>query len=710
MKKILVLCLVCSLASVFSFAEPTALELFESAKDHQNRKQWFEAVDLYREALNINPNYADAWYNLALCSYALGNYELTVEYADKAAKYTKNLTDIQNLKGMALILLGNVTEAKNVFTDVLKRYPRDIYSRFGLAELDLLEGKISVAETRYFDALKQDPQNKKALLSLALISAEMGKNAVSENYINQALSNYSGEAEVHYLAAYLAAGQGNYKVAEQRARSAVQIDTGMDNAYSLLAGILFAQKRYAEVIDICDFRIGRNRNLSTAWYLKGLSLSRLGKNSEAIAAYEKGLSINPQDELMRAALEQLAVSSTTIEDKKRDSWAMYHYDKAKEYGLALNARSERFEFQKALSIAPLNEKIRFDFAQMLNRDGLYELYVQQLNFIKDNTAVLTDSRIKRDENSPKKSSMQIRMEDDLEAFKSLMANNISDRWQVDPFYLDKTRWSIGIYFTKKPIQLFHADMEDVTALAAQQVFNGVTSTAVVVNSVPVTSYAQAFRAARTSGQDYFIIMNASETERTFLIDAEIYSGKTGTKTSGFSVYRTGNDCMARSLQRFRQAVMDILPIRGKVLKNVQGKLLIDLGKNDGVTKDSEFDIIRKGGIVTKDSGVGITYNEKDLLGTVKVVDSNEELSEGLYKKNGFYDTLNAGDEVILTKIGEKKDLKVDGNAASDSRPQADSLGVPVTPAAQKDEKEALRESLKTKGRESTLINLIRGIF
>ena len=89
MKKILVLCLVCSLASVFSFAEPTALELFESAKDHQNRKQWFEAVDLYREALNINPNYADAWYNLALCSYALGNYELTVEYADKAAKYTK---------------------------------------------------------------------------------------------------------------------------------------------------------------------------------------------------------------------------------------------------------------------------------------------------------------------------------------------------------------------------------------------------------------------------------------------------------------------------------------------------------------------------------------------------------------------------------------------------------------------------------------------
>ena len=148
MKKILVLCLVCSLASAFSFAEPTALELFESAKDHQNRKQWFEAVDLYREALNINPNYADAWYNLALCSYALGNYELTVEYADKAAKYTKNLTDIQNLKGMALILLGNVTEAKNVFTDVLKRYPRDIYSRFGLAELDLLEGKISVAETR----------------------------------------------------------------------------------------------------------------------------------------------------------------------------------------------------------------------------------------------------------------------------------------------------------------------------------------------------------------------------------------------------------------------------------------------------------------------------------------------------------------------------------------------------------------------------------
>ena len=717
MKKITSLVIAGTLAAVLSAqgrgTGRTAIELFADGQELQAHKQWFDAMDLYQEALSMNPQYGDAWYNMALCSYALGSYDLCVQYADNAAKYERNLSDIQNLKGMAMISLGKIDEAKNVFTAVLKKYPNNIDARFGLAELDLLDGRISVAEGRYLDALKRDSQNRKALLSLALVSSEMGKNEVAEQYVKQALSYYSGEAEVHYMASYLAAKNGDYKVAEQRARSAVQINGDLDKAYSLLAQILFAQKRYDEVIDICDFRIGRKRDCVGAWYLKGLSQQKLERYYDAIDTYQTGLTINPQDEVMRNALELLVGQVLTVEDPRRNSWAEYHSKKAAEFGRNFDGISERYEYQRALSVAPLNASIRQSFADMLERDGLYELYLQQLKFIKENAEVLDNGPVlQRDENSPsrKRSREQIKNDDAIENYESIMRNNISARWKIDPFYLDKTRWNIGIYYTKKPVQLFHADLEEISALAARTAFSGVPSTAVDVETDPVASYGEAFRLARTQGRDYFVIMTAEETERTYSIDATIYSARTGTKTSEIHVYRTGNDCMAKSLQRFRAGVLDILPIRGKVLQNVQGTLLLDLGKNDGISVDAEFNIIRKGGIETNDEGPGIKYNKKDLLGTVKVTACDEEISEGKYRKNGFYDTLNVGDEIILVKNkdGDKKDK--DGNAATDSRPAADSEGKAATEAAAAAEKEAIKESLKPVSRENDLIHLIREIL
>ena len=717
MKKITSLVIAGTLAAVLSAqgrgTGRTAIELFVDGQELQAHKQWFDAMDLYQEALSMNPQYGDAWYNMALCSYALGSYDLCVQYADNAAKYERNLSDIQNLKGMAMISLGKIDEAKNVFTAVLKKYPNNIDARFGLAELDLLDGRISVAEGRYLDALKRDSQNRKALLSLALVSSEMGKNEAAEQYVKQALSYYSGEAEVHYMASYLAAKNGDYKVAEQRARSAVQINGDLDKAYSLLAQILFAQKRYDEVIDICDFRIGRKRDCVGAWYLKGLSQQKLERYYDAIDTYQTGLTINPQDEVMRNALELLVGQVLTVEDPRRNSWAEYHSKKAAEFGRNFDGISERYEYQRALSVAPLNASIRQSFADMLERDGLYELYLQQLKFIKENAEVLDNGPvIQRDENSPsrKRSREQIKNDDAIENYESIMRNNISARWKIDPFYLDKTRWNIGIYYTKKPVQLFHADLEEISALAARTAFSGVPSTAVDVETDPVASYGEAFRLARTQGRDYFVIMTAEETERTYSIDATIYSARTGTKTSEIHVYRTGNDCMAKSLQRFRAGVLDILPIRGKVLQNVQGTLLLDLGKNDGISVDAEFNIIRKGGIETNDEGPGIKYNKKDLLGTVKVTACDEEISEGKYRKNGFYDTLNVGDEIILVKNkdGDKKDK--DGNAATDSRPAADSEGKAATEAAAAAEKEAIKESLKPVSRENDLIHLIREIL
>lgn len=712
-KIVLVLALLNIYGSVaFSQNSGSALELFSRGMELQNSKDYYGAIEAYREALIVNDRYGDAWYNLAMCTFYLGEFDLAYEYSCEAEKYARDLSKIKNLQGLSLLSLGKLDDARVVFNEVLKKYPNDLDSRFGLAQISLYEGSLSSAEKKYLDALKRDQTSRKALLSLALICAEEGNDAAAERYINTALSYHSGEAEVHYLAAYLAAKQGKLETAERRAKSAVQLKGDYDSAYELLAEILYKQERYEEVVDLCDFIIGRDRNKSKAWYLKGISEFRSGNTERAMVDFTTGLSIDPQDEVMRFALEELIQSSVSIEDKRRSKWAEYHLVKAKEFGSNFNGPAQRYEYQKALSVDPLNLSARQSFADLLEREGLYELYLEQLYFIKENETYVTSSSPQVSEDSPKviKTSQQIKNEDTIEALESMMTNTLSKNWNVNPFYLDKTRWQIGIYYIKNSIDLYHADVEQIISIAAASIFDGVSSTQVVVKTEPVSGFAQAYRNARENGLDYFIIMNVDETDRSIIIDSEIFSARTGTKTTEFHIYRTGNDKVSNALRRFRTSILDILPIRGKVIQKVGSTVLCDLGKSDGIVSGSKFDVVKKGSIKTQDTGVGIMYRQSDILGTLEITTSNEEISEGTFIKKGYYDTMNLDDEIVLIQIGDGADLSKNGNAASDTRPQADGSGEPVTPSAKSSELDDIKEDLKSPYKESTLISMIREIF
>ncbi len=702
------------------YAQPrstNALSLYSQAYDLQQSGDYYGAVESYREALQVNPQYGDAWHNLAVCVYNLCEYDLCVEYADNAARYSRNTSEISNLKGMALISLARFDEARDVFNSVLKKFPNDIEARFGLAELNLYTGSLSSAETLYLDALKRDNRNRKALLSLALVSAEEGKNDVAERYVNQAIAYHNGDPEVYYLASYLATRRNDLEEAERLVRAAIQINGNYDRAYELLSSILYTQKRYSEVIDLCDYRIGRNRNLIGAWYLKGLSEKRLGNSARAIKTFTTGLSIDPYDEIMRFALEQIVNDTLPVEDARRSSWASYHINKAKEFNRNYDGPSERYEYQKALSLDPLNIGARQSFANMLERDGFYELYLQQLKFIKDNDAVKMTTPVRTNENTPvpkaERTSRQIKNDDTMEALESLMSDNLSKKWDVDPFYLDKTRWNIGIYFISNSVQILHSDVEEIVSVACRDIFDGVPTTAVNVQTTAVSGYGEAYHQARLAKRDYFIILSANETERSFTLDATVYSGRTGTKTTDIHVYRTGNDKIAKSIRRLRQAVLDILPIRGTVINCASNLLLVDLGKSDGIVKGASFDVVKKGKVKTVDTGTGVVYNSSDILGTFVVTDVNEEIAQGTYKKKGFYDVLNVSDEVVLVSMpsqAQGTDQSIEGNAVTDTKPAADAKGEPATQSAASAERESIKESFAVQAQESQLVALIRSII
>lgn len=620
------------------FANSSALEFYGVGKSFQQREDFPSAIEQYQEALLLNPDYADAWIALAECAYAMDEYSRALTCLDSASRYYKNNLQIQHLKGFCLIGIGDLVGAKQIFDNILKKYPNDVESLYGIAQLQALEGRITSAEKYYNEALSRDSNSKKALLSLALISFKLGKNEQAEKFINQAITFHNDNPEVYYYAAYINVQKGKLIEAEGFVRTALRLNPKYDKANALLAYILYTKGNYEQSVEVCDYRISQNRNNSDAWYLKACSVYKLGSVEQTIKSLETVLKINPQDEIARYFLEQLVCENLEIEDSRRENYAFYHIESAKEAVEKYNSNSALFEYIRALQIHPLNLKVRLSYADWLLNEGYPEASLSQLKFIDTQNLISQE------------------VSDRIESYDSLLENTISKRWGVDPFYLDKSRISIGLYHSNENLSMLHAESSSVCSNLIADSFSAFPYFRVKSSKNAIKSYSQAFSDARKNKYDYFGIVSFDENARENSILLNLYVTSTGSLAKTWTIYRTGNRKLSSAVEKLVLDIVSAFSIRGKILARKGSQVLIDLGKRDGITLGSKFIVVKKDEVKNSDIGIGLIFNQDSELGQIQLVEVGEDVSVGNFVQKGFYDRMNPNDEIFLISqenIGEK---------------------------------------------------------
>ena len=662
------------------------LELYNQGLALEARENWFDAAQEFFQVVTLNPSYTDAWFHLADCNYRMGEFELALNYLLKAEELEKNNGAIENLKGMIFLALGRNEEAREIFNKILKTYPNDVNAHFGLAELELYDGKFSGAEQQYTEALRRQPSNRKALLSMALICAETERFSQAEKFLNQAMQLYSGEGEVHYLASLIQFMQGHISQAEKHVRICLELNKDFELGYQLLSAILYSEGRYADVIDISDFLISRNRNNGKAWYLKGIAQNKMGKPEDAVETWDAGLSVSPQDEMMRFHLELTARELLPLEDGRRKEWADYHLVNASQYESRFDKAGAVYEYQRALLLDPQNVKARLSYADVMEMNGMHELYLEQLAFVEENHPEAINQKLK----------------DTIEGYKSLLGTTLAKKWNVEPFYLDKIRWNIAVFYVDSNTSFNHADSSRLTALAASDVFSGVAITSVKTQVTPVSGYSEAYKKARSSGFDYFILVSSSESEEDITLKAAMYTGRTGTPVLEGSWFATGNNRFSTVLRRFRNKVLEKLVVRGKILVRNGKLLLVDLGKSENVGKDFEFKIIKKGGLKISDTDGGLSYRDSDLAGSLVITNSGEEVSEAELVQHGFYDRVNVDDEIILVRLPEK-----DKSEGTEPVPNSDESGNTLVSNS---EGQSILKEIKKNVEKPAIVEILRSIY
>ncbi|MGO9310378.1 MAG: tetratricopeptide repeat protein, partial [Spirochaetia bacterium] len=476
---------------------------------------------------------------------------------------------------------------------------------------------------------KLAPESTRAILSLAMLSDESGDVDRAAAYYELALKNHSADPQVQLAAAAWYASRGNFSAAEKRAQIALSLKPGLDRAKILLGGIYLQTARYAEAIaDLRDV-VTANRDNASAWYSLGLAYRRSGDPAKALTSFAAALQARPDDEAARIGQEATAVESLPMDDTQRRAMGAYHLAQGRAFEDRSFLEKALAEYRRALILDPTSADARIGYARIYRSLGFPAKYLSELQVLA------------------KLGSKDTFVSDEIERLTSDLSDSVSRAWGYDQYNLDRVRYVIPVYTLPAGNRLVHALASDDLSKYFASLLGRFDSISTPDTPPGVSGFDQAFRAARTAGNDYFIMLGIDEADRSFSATADVYLARTAARIASFAAFRTGNDRVRDAFMKLASQVADILPPRGSLLTRKFGQGVIDLGSFQGMKKDDALVIVRKGGVTLRSDGPGLSYAENDVVGDFRITGLDESVSEGTVAGRGYFDFVNVGDQVLF---------------------------------------------------------------
>ncbi len=623
-----------------------ALFLYKDGQKARYEQNYGRAIEKFRASLEKNPHYFLPMIALSECFLKTGEYDEALKYVKLAQKYDKNNVDLYSLEGRIEIGLGSLDKAREAFNRVLAIQPNNLNARFGMAELDIAVGQKRTAAKRYIETLTLSPESQRALLSLSLIYEDLGEEKVSQSYLELALKYHSSNPDVQIAAGRYFLKRGDLKSARMHLETAVSLAARHKEARLLLARVYIltgdfknAQKQLQGVINL-------DRNNEPAWYLQGIVYERQGDYKKAFNSFFTILNSFPEDEVVRITLENLALKKTGIKDPVRKRLSLYHYKRGLLFESQNYLDTAKEEYRRSLMLEPESKTARLAYAGIFKAYGYPIKYLNELKVIQ-----------KLGHNDPD-------ILDEIEIYSSLDMNSVAKRWDIDQYSIQRNQYTVSIFLIPPDKNgnisvhpFFPGDFLEYFKSYVLEYYNMNVKYAGTANG-----FESAFNRARKEFTNLFLIVQYNESERDFLTDAGLYLTRTGSKLGYFKEYRTGNDRIRDAVVSITRKLYDFLPVRGKLLKRSFNLGIIDIGRFNNVKKNDELLIIKKGGLTFNTEQMGFLYKKKDIVGKFKVSAVDEMVSEGRVIKNGFFDLINPGDEIIYQrKKTEGKEKKKENN-------------------------------------------------
>ncbi|GMV20389.1 MAG: hypothetical protein AMXMBFR57_03380 [Acidimicrobiia bacterium] len=227
------------------------------------KEAWTDAIDMFRRALELKPDYDLAIINMANAYRRLGR--------DDAA------------------LAG--------YERYIQIDPKNAYVRYQIGEIYLDRGELERAGSEFAEALSIDPKLASAQVATGAIALQRGDAAQAERLLREALTLKPDVRLAHFNLAVIAEGRGDLAAAEAEYRAELGVHASAYKAAFNLGRLMARQQRPRDAADWYRKAIEINDTFAEGYfYLAKSILDDGGDLAEAMTLARTGLTQQPDAE------------------------------------------------------------------------------------------------------------------------------------------------------------------------------------------------------------------------------------------------------------------------------------------------------------------------------------------------------------------------------------------------------------------------------
>jgi len=325
------------------------------------QKLYEEASQSLKLAIRFNPKLEDAHYLLAMISQELGNLEDAITLFNKAIEIKPDFEIAYHGLGRALIQNDKTEQAKTIFIKANTIFPNAVDFLFHLGKLYAHEGNIDKAIDCFQNVLAIQPDFAEAHFNVGLALQIQDKQDAATTSFQNVLSIEPDHVGAHANLGVILQKQGKLDAAIASYRSALNLNFRLAEVHNLLASALHSQGKLDEAIQHLQQAVAINPNYADAYKNLG-AMFEIQKNFEAsVENYLAALSINPGYAEAHSSLANAfralgkydaALASGQLALELNPDLAETHFNLANIYNDMRQHEAAIAHFQTAISIKP----------------------------------------------------------------------------------------------------------------------------------------------------------------------------------------------------------------------------------------------------------------------------------------------------------------------------------------------------------------------
>ena len=296
-----------------------------SALEHHRAGRLAEAVEIYQQILQANPNHADALHLMGNAACQLGDFKFAITLISKACDEIPNNTSYLISLGMAYRMNGQFDLAGICYSKVLELDPNSASAYFGIGNTEQCQGKPDDAARNFIKAIELNPEFIEARYNLANIQKSLGQFLESiDNYRivvtskpdfsdafhnmgsalyalgkpDEALSSYkqalsSNLPETHNNIGIILFDRREFDQAQVCYQKAISIKPDYAIAYLNLGDLLMETDRLNEAAIQYELAIAAAPKMAEAYFNLGIARNKLNDFPAAHSCFEHALACRP---------------------------------------------------------------------------------------------------------------------------------------------------------------------------------------------------------------------------------------------------------------------------------------------------------------------------------------------------------------------------------------------------------------------------------